>query len=244
MVIGVQILPQNATNTAVDWFSADDSVAKIQNGVLEAVAPGETTIYARICDADHEIVLELSVSVEAEQIANPFKDVPEGKYYHDAVLWALDNGVTTGVTPNTFVPDKNCTRAQVVTFLWRAAGKPEPESMDNPFRDVSASAYYLKAVLWARENGITTGTTPPTFDPNAECTRAQVVTFLWRANGSPNPTSTTNPFKDVSASAYYFKAVLWALENGITTGKTPTTFNPDGVCTRAHVVTFLYRSMT
>ena len=183
MVIGVQILPQNATNTAVDWFSADDSVAKIQNGVLEAVAPGETTIYARICDADHEIVLELSVSVEAEQIANPFKDVPEGKYYHDAVLWALDNGVTTGVTPNTFVPDKNCTRAQVVTFLWRA-------------------------------------------------------------NRSPDPTSTTNPFKDVSASAYYFKAVLWALENGVTTGKTPTTFNPDGVCTRAHVVTFLYRSMT
>ena len=176
---------------------------------------------------------------------NPFKDVPDGKYYTDAVLWAVahDPQITNGYADGTFRPDQVWTRAQVVTFLWRANGCPEPESAVNPFTDVSKSAYYYKAVLWAVENGITTGKNATTFDPTGECTRAHVVTFLWRADGSPNPTSTTNPFKDVPAGKYYAKAVLWALENGVTTGKTPTTFNPDGECTSAHVVTFLYRDM-
>ncbi len=175
----------------------------------------------------------------------PFADVPDGKYYTDAVLWAVahDPQITNGYSDGTFRPDQVCTRAQVVTFLWRAAGEPEPKIALNPFTDVSKSAYYYKAVLWAVEKGITTGKNATTFDPTGECTRAHVVTFLWRANGSPNPTSSTNPFKDVPAGKYYAKAVLWALENGVTTGKTANTFNPDGECTRAHVVTFLYRDM-
>ena len=176
---------------------------------------------------------------------NPFTDVPDGKFYTDAVLWAVshDPQITTGVTDTTFMPDRVCTRAHVVTFLWRANGCPEPKSTTNTFKDVPNGKYYTKAVLWASEQGITTGYSDGTFRPDAECTRAQVVTFLWRANGSPNPTSTTNPFKDVPAGKYYAKAVLWALENGVTTGKTATAFNPDGECTRAHVVTFLYRDM-
>ena len=178
------------------------------------------------------------------KLTNPFKDVPAGKYYTDAVLWAVNQEpqITNGYADGTFRPDQVCTRAQVVTFLWRAAGEPAPTRTDNPFKDVSASAYYYQAVLWALENGITTGYADGTFRPNDECTRAQVVTFLWRAQGSPTPERTDNPFKDVSASAYYAKAVLWALENGVTTGNSATTFNPDGACTRAHVVTFLCRA--
>ena len=175
---------------------------------------------------------------------SPFSDVPAGKFYTDAVLWAVSQNpqITNGYADGTFRPDQTCTRAQVVTFLWRANGSPEPNLAVNPFKDVSASAYYYKAVLWALENGITTGYSDGTFRPNDECTRAHVATFLWRSEGSPEPESSANPFTDVSAGSYYAKAVLWALENGITTGKTPTTFNPDGACTRAHVVTFLYRS--
>ena len=178
------------------------------------------------------------------KLTNPFKDVPAGKYYTDAVLWAVNQEpqITNGYADGTSRPDQVCTRAQVVTFLWRAAGEPAPSRTDNPLKDVSVSAYYYQAVLWALENGITTGYADGTFRPNDECTRAQVVTFLWRAQGSPTPERTDNPFTDVSASAYYAKAVLWALENGVTTGNSATTFNPDGACTRAHVVTFLCRA--
>ena len=130
----------------------------------------------------------------------------------------------------------------MVTFLWRNAGEPEPTTAVNPFKDVSASAYYYKAVLWAVENNIATGYADGTFRPDGECTRAHVVTFLWRAHGAPTPESTSNPFTDVSPSAYYYQAVLWAMENGVTTGNSSTTFNPNGACTRAHVVTFLYRA--
>ena len=176
----------------------------------------------------------------------PFDDVAASAYYYDSVLWAYSHEpqITSGYSDGGFHPDQVCTRAQVVTFLWRAAGEPEPKLKVNPFRDVSASAYYYKAVLWAVENGVTTGNSGGTFNPNGECTRAQVVTFLWRAAGEPELTNSANPFLDVSESAYYYKAVLWALENEITTGNTPTTFNPTGKCTRAHVVTFLYRANT
>ena len=140
------------------------------------------------------------------------------------------------------MPDRICTRAHVVTFLWRANGCPEPKSMTNMFPDVPNGKYYTKAVLWASEQGITTGYDDGTFRPDAECTRGQVVTFLWRANGEQAPMSSHNPFVDVSPSAYYYQAVLWARENGITDGRTPTTFGPTDACTRGHVVTFLYRA--
>ena len=187
-----------------------------------------------------------AIETRAIPRTSPFNDIPASAYYRDSVLWAYSHEpqITGGYTDGSFRPDQVCTRAQVVTFLWRAAGEPEPRLKLNPFRDVSESAYYYQAVLWALETGVTTGNSSTTFNPNGECTRAQVVTFLWRAAGEPEPASTTNPFRDVSSSAYYCKAVLWALENGITTGNTSTTFNPTGKCTRAHVVTFLYRANT
>jgi hypothetical protein len=130
-----------------------------------------------------------------------------------------------------------------VTFLWRAFGQPEGTGVENPFKDVSSKKYYYKAVLWAVDHQITTGTSPTTFDPNGSCSRAQVVTFLWRAFGCQEPKTKENPFTDVKKNQYYTKAVLWAYENNITTGTSSTTFNPFGVCDRAQVVTFLYRAM-
>ena len=172
---------------------------------------------------------------------NPFTDVKEGTYYYDAVLWAVENGITGGTTATTFSPNASCTRAQAVTFLWRAAGSPAPKSSVNPFTDVKESAYYYEAVLWAAENGITGGTAATTFSPNATCTRAQIVTFLWRSQKSPASDS-VNPFTDVAADAYYNTAVLWAAENGITGGTSATTFSPNNDCTRAQIVTFLWRA--
>ena len=179
------------------------------------------------------------------KLVNPFVDVAAGKFYFEPVLWAFysDPQVTSGVTKTTFEPDRVCTRAHVVTFLWRANGCPEPANLNSNFKDVKdTSKYYYKAVLWAAEQGITTGYSDGTFRPEAECTRGQVVTFLWRSKGQPAPTSTTNPFSDVANGKYYTTAVLWALENNITTGRTPTTFGPNDSCTRGHVVTFLYRA--
>ena len=174
---------------------------------------------------------------------NPFTDIDESKYYYDAVLWAVEQGITAGKTATTFAPDMVCTRGQIVTFLWRAAGEPEPQKTENPFTDVAADKFYYKAVLWAVEQGITAGKTATTFEPDAGCTRGQVVTFLWRSAGEPEPQSTENPFTDVAADKFYYKAVLWAMEEGITAGKTADTFQPDSVCIRAQIVTFLYRYM-
>ena len=171
-----------------------------------------------------------------------FTDVPFDAYYQSAVGWAVSHGVTGGVTETTFAPSNPCTRAQAVTFLWRAAGSPAPKSAVNPFTDVKAGAYYYDAVLWAVENGITKGTTDTTFSPNATCSRAQIVTFLWRSQKSP-AAGTVNPFTDVAAGAYYQNAVLWAVKNGITGGTTATTFSPNNNCTRAQIVTFLYRNV-
>ena len=176
---------------------------------------------------------------------NPFADVAKGKFYYEPVLWAISQNpqITTGVTATTFEPDRVCTRAHVVTFLWRANGCPEPQSMTSSFKDVKdTSKYYYKAVLWASEQGITTGYSDGTFRPDDECTRGQVVTFLWRAKGQPTPASASIPFTDVPAGKYYTMAVLWALQNNITQGRTATTFGPDDACTRGHVVTFLYRA--
>lgn len=180
---------------------------------------------------------------EAKPTENPFTDVGSGMYYTAPVLWAVENRVTAGTSATTFGPNDGCTRAQVVTFLWRAAGQPEPTGSRNPFTDVSASAYYYKAVLWAVENGITAGTSATTFSPDDTCTRAQIVTFLWRYEGMPTPASAGNSFVDVPTGAYYEKAVLWAAQSNVTAGTSATTFSPDSTCTRAQVVTFLYRDV-
>ena len=181
-----------------------------------------------------------AVFAEGEAPAVSFTDVAEGEYYYDAVKWAVDKGVTNGLTETTFGPNASCTRAQMVTFLWRAAGSPEPTATTTAFTDIDANEYYYKAVLWAVEKGITTGTTETTFSPNATVTRAQTVTFLYRYAGSP-AVSGSNNFTDLEAGEYYINAVQWAATNGITTGTTETTFSPANNCTRGQIVTFLYR---
>ncbi len=179
--------------------------------------------------------------MEDNSMLNFFVDVPAGAYYYDAVLWAAKNGITGGVDDTHFAPDAPCTRAQIVTFLWRAAGSPEPENVGS-FADVSADSYYAKAVAWAVENGITTGTGDGMFSPNATCTRAQAMTFIWRSQKSVAAAG-ANPFTDVAADAYYAGAVQWAVENGVTNGTSDTTFSPNTNCTRAQIVTFLYRCL-
>ena len=169
-----------------------------------------------------------------------FTDVSESSYYCNAVYWALANNVTTGTSATTFSPEKTCTRAEFVTFLWRANGCPEPETTATEFTDINEGSYYYKAVLWAVEKGITTGTSETTFDPKGIVTRKQAVTFLWRAAGKPAAESAEDPFTDVPEGSYYHDAVLWAVERGVTKG-TGSTFMPDSICTRAQNVTFIYR---
>lgn len=175
-----------------------------------------------------------------------FTDMPPANHWsHVPIDWALTHHVTTGTSPSKFSPSKECNRAQAVTFLWRSNGSPEPESVGCPFVDVPVDAYYYKAVLWAVENQITSGTSKTTFSPGKVCTRAQIVTFLWRAAGKPSASGSQEdfPFRDVSASAYYRTAVAWATGKGITNGMSQTAFCPDLPCTRAQIVTFLYRAI-
>ncbi|MBR4076973.1 MAG: S-layer homology domain-containing protein [Oscillospiraceae bacterium] len=187
-------------------------------------------------------VLMLSISIfnTEASAAGGFSDVKSSDYFHDSVQWAVNNGITSGTSATTFSPNATCTRGQVATFLY-AAAKGTPVQISNHFSDLSPSDYYYKPVLWAVKNGITSGTSNTTFSPNAGCTRGQVVMFLWRAAGSPEPKSTFNKFRDVAPSDYYFKAVLWAAERGITGGTSDTTFSPDMQCTRGQIVTFLNR---
>ena len=173
---------------------------------------------------------------------HPFLDVPAGAYYEDAVVWAVGKGITSGTNATTFDPNGTCTRAQAVTFLWRAAGSPVPKTKLMPFPDVPVGSYYWNAVLWAIEQGITEGTSYLTFSPNDSCTRAQIVTFLWRAKGNP-AASGNAPFTDVAPDAYYAAAVTWAEKNGITGGIGNGLFGSNNTCTRAQIVTFLYRAM-
>lgn len=170
-----------------------------------------------------------------------FEDVVIGNYYYDAVAWAARNNITAGITETMFGPDQSCTRAQIVSFLWRAAGSPEPTAKANPFADVAGDAYYYKAVLWAVEKGITAGTSETTFSPDKTCTRAEAVTFLYRYEGSP-AASGVGSFTDIPDGAYYKDAVAWAVKSEITAGTSETTFSPDQTCTRAQIVTFLYRN--
>ncbi|MEQ2619578.1 S-layer homology domain-containing protein [Hominicoprocola fusiformis] len=187
-----------------------------------------------------EILADLFGDAETQPSQKGFNDVKPGDYFYDAVNWAVEKGITTGTSATTFSPNASCTRAQIVTFLWRASGSPEPKTASNPFTDVAANAYCCKAVLWAVENGITTGTSATTFSPNAPCTRAQGVTFLWRANGS-KAASAAASFTDVASDAYYAPAVAWAAEQNVTGGVGNGLFSPDTTCTRAQIVSMLYR---
>lgn len=186
------------------------------------------------------VTVEASFVAEADPDIPAFTDVPADAYYADAVAWAVENGITNGTSATTFGPNISCTRAQMVTFLWRAAGSPEPTTANNPFTDVQAGSYYYDAVLWAVEQGITEGTSATTFSPDATVTRGQTVTFLYRAAGSPEVSG--GSFSDVAADAYYADAVVWAVAEGVTNGTSSTTFSPNSACTRAQIVTFMYRA--
>lgn len=175
--------------------------------------------------------------------AEVFTDMPkERNWAHDPIDWAYFNGITAGKTATTFGTKDTVTRGEVMTFLWTALDRPAHNVTESPFTDVKSGKYYYNPVLWAVENGITSGRTSTTFAPKGKCTRAEIVTFLWCAAGKPAPETTENPFEDVKEGKYYYNAVLWAVENGITAGKSATTFGPRESCTRAQTVTFLYKA--
>lgn len=202
-----------------------------------------TVYYCVVSNKAGEVTSEkATLTVSKLGTMTTFSDVPEGAYYTDAVAWAVEKGVTSGTSGTTFSPNADCTRAQIVTFLWRAAGSPAPKSKESAFTDVATGSYYETAVQWAVENGITSGTSATTFSPNATCTRAQTVTFLWRSQKSPAD-GTANSFTDVADGTYYTDAVKWAVKNGITSGTSATTFSLNADCSRAQIVTFLYRCL-
>jgi len=221
-----------AISCALDRFSVAEGM-KIQ---ASTTVDGELGEYV---SANHNTYKKIVIAT-----APIFDDVAEDAYYFDAVTWAATNGITTGTSATTFSPTKACSRAEVVTFLWRANGSPAPMTNDIPFSDVKAGAWYTDAVLWAVENGITNGTSATTFSPDKVCTRAEVVTFLKRAVAKDVvPSATDNPFADVPAGQWYTDAVLWAVENGITTGTGGNKFSPNVTCDRGQIVTFLYRAV-
>ena len=201
------------------------------------------TIYAKYGTSSATRQVTGTVAIKIAQTMN-FVDVKTSDYFYDSVKWAVNNNITKGTSATTFSPNNTCTRAEIVTFLWRDAGSPMPTITRNPFTDVkySVGSDFYNAILWASQNGIAAGTSTTTFAPNDNCTRAQIVTFLWRYAKKPLGYY-TNPFNDVNKTEYaaYYDAILWAAGKGIATGNTPKTFNPDGTCTRAEAVTFLYR---
>ena len=180
---------------------------------------------------------------EVDIRTSPFGDIDSTDYFYAPVLWAYYKEIAMGVSDTAFAPDAPCTRAQVVTFLWRAFGSPKPTEMEHPFTDLNPNMYYYSAVLWAVEQGITTGTSSTTFSPDETCTRGQVATFLWRACGKPAQESDNNPFSDVSVEDYYYEPILWAVEQGITNGTGKDRFSPEDSCSRGQIVTFLYRTL-
>ena len=241
------VAPANATNKNVTWSSSNTSVATVNaNGKVTGVAEGTAMITVTTADGSKTATCTVTVEKGSDRVltsrnAVSFTDVAQGAYYYDAVKWAVKNGVTEGKTANRFDPNGPVTRAQAVTFLWRAAGCPKVNYFMK-FTDLKAGAYYTEAVRWAVAMGITKGVDETHFNPDATCTRAQIVSFLYRY-AKASSVSAANPFTDVKAGAYYYDAVLWAVKNGITSGKTATTFAPAETCNRAQVVTFLYRYM-
>ena len=229
-------------NGSVQAFSYSENgmnVAFFANSLTHKVHQRDE--YAFISNFLFSSVLSSENYDGSESVDLPFTDVSEDAYYAEAVAWAVENKITSGASATTFAPNATCTRAQMVTFLWRAAGSPEPAGTASAFTDVSASDYFAKAVAWAVEQNITTGTSSTTFSPKATVSRAQAVTFLWRAAGAPVAEG-TNAFADVASGAYYAPAVQWAVNAGVTSGVSSTAFAPVSACTRAQIVTFLFRS--
>ena len=242
---GVAVSSKNArkgdtvtvTVTPDAGYQLDKLTVTDKNGtVLKLTDKGDGKYSFTMPDGKVEVKAVFAKKVET----SPFDDVSADAYYNQAVQWAQEKGITDGISSNLFGPKQPCTRSQIVTFLWRAAGSPEPKGTAAGMTDVVPGSYYAKAVAWAVENGITTGTAEGTFSPDATCTRAQAVTFLARAQNAKATGKTA--FSDVPADSYFADAVAWAQANGVTTGTSETTFSPDNDCTRAQIVTFLYRA--
>lgn len=238
--VSVIVKPNNGyvLNSVIVKDSNDKEIAvtKQSDGTYTFIMPSSNVTVSAKFDTEpvKDVVAEIEKSIE-------FKDVKKGDWYFDAVQWAVKNNITEGIGENTFSPDVICTRAQMVTFLWRVAGSPEPKITKCDFRDVDNSAYYYKAVLWAIEKGVTVGTSDTTFSPNENVTRGQTVAFLYREAGSPFETG-EDVFNDINSNDYYFKAVSWATKNGITVGTGNGNFEPDMDCNRAQIVAMLYRT--
>ena len=227
------------TATAASGYQVAQVSAVDKDGKTVSLTDKGDGVYTFVMPASKVNVTVRFAQVQKPEEKDPYGDVSKDSYYYDAVKWAAETGVTTGVGDGLFAPEWICTRGQIVTFLWRASGSPAPKATELPFTDVAADAYYAQAVLWAVENGITNGTSETTFSPDQTCTRAHAVAFLYRMSGSPAAAGST--FSDVAADAYYSAAVAWAVEKGITNGTSGTTFSPDDTCTRGQIVTFLYR---
>ena len=227
------------TATAASGYQVAQVSAVDKDGKTVSLTDKGDGVYTFVMPASKVDVTARFAQVQKPEEKAPYGDVSKDSYYYDAVKWAAETGVTTGVGDGLFAPEWVCTRGQIVTFLWRASGSPAPKATELPFTDVAADAYYAQAVLWAVENGITNGTSETTFSPDQTCTRAHAVAFLYRMSGSPAVAGST--FSDVAADAYYRTAVAWAVEKGITNGTSGTTFSPDDTCTRGQIVTFLYR---
>ena len=252
----VNAVTNKSINSSVDMFY------ELGNSALTDAATYTVTITnegddllsvtdLKICDdpnaaftalTEKDIETALTIMGYDDPVENPFEDVQEGSFYYEAVLWAAENNIVSGLNDTHFGPDAGCTRAQAVTFLWRAAGRPAPQSTENPFGDVKAGSYYYDAVLWAVENGIVYGESDTRFAPEKTCTRGQIVTFLYRFKNKPQVADGTNIFTDLEEGAYYYDAVLWAVENDITSGIGNNRFAPEKTCTRGQIVTFLYRA--
>ena len=227
------------TATAESGYQVAQVSAVDKDGKTVSLTDKGDGVYTFVMPASKVDVTARFAQVQKPEEKDPYGDVNKDSYYYDAVKWAAETGVTTGVGDGLFAPEWVCTRGQIVTFLWRASGSPAPKATELPFTDVAADAYYAQAVLWAVEKGITNGTSETTFSPDQTCTRAHAVAFLYRMSGSPAAAGST--FSDVAADAYYRAAVAWAVEKGITNGTSGTTFSPDDTCTRGQIVTFLYR---
>lgn len=213
---------------ASDMKAGEDCFYRVLVTRLSYSSASQGTMIFRIDDeAADKLIMK---GKNPDDPGNPFDDVAKDAYYHDAVLWALKQGVTTGITKTSFAPDATCTRGQVATFLWRAKGCPEPETTENPFADVKETDYFYKAVLWAYEAGITTGTSETTFGPEDTCTHGQVLTFLWRAKGEPEA--------ETEGTEYYAEAMAWAQKKRVLT----ETFEADALAPRADIVTYLFRA--
>ena len=242
------IIPENTERIGKDaftgcWALEVLTVMSDKCEIFPSIFPSKMVIRGYRETGTESFAEEFGVPFEALSRKAGFADVLENVFYEKPVAWAVENLVTNGTGEYTFSPDQTCTRGQVVTFLWRAAGCPEPENASASFTDLKPGAFYEKAVAWAVENGITSGTSKTTFSPDATCTRGHVVTFLWRFRNMPEPKSATTPFTDLKKGAFYEKVVAWAVEEGITKGIDETRFGPDRPCTRGQVVTFLYRAV-